>query len=200
MTRHHALVMLLALTLAGCGGGEKGDDTGKKDGPKGDGHSAHEPVATPPRPDKVEIKVVDHAQYEAEIAKLKGRVVLVDGWAMWCTECLKEFPHTLAFADTYGDLGLTVVTLSFDDEEQHDAAMSFLEKKNALVTNLRVKTGSSEESFEQWGIASGTLPHVKIYGRDGKVARTFDAGDDPDAPSFTHEDVESGIKEVLAAE
>lgn len=197
MTKPYALTLLIAsLLLAGCGGADSKD--GKDDsGKKGDDPKA---AAAPARPETVELKDVDFAEYEAEIAKLKGRVVLVDCWAIWCTECLKAFPHTLELAEEHRDEGLTLVTLSFDDDGARAKALEFLGKKDAREINLRVKSGSSEESFEQWGIASGTLPHIKIYGRDGKVAKTLDAGTDLDAASFTHEDVAKAVEEVLAAE
>jgi thiol-disulfide isomerase/thioredoxin len=143
-------------------------------------------------------QVVDKSGYEAALAKHRGKVVVVDFWALWCTECLKEFKYTVEFSEKYADQGLVVVAMSFDDPGSEAVATQFLAKKNAKFPSLRSKFGSDAESFETWAIPSGTLPHVKIYGRDGKLLRTFDAGDDPDAPSFDHEDVEAAIKEILA--
>jgi thiol-disulfide isomerase/thioredoxin len=153
--------------------------------------NAEEPVAPT-------IQVVDKAGYDAVLAKHRGRVVVVDFWALWCTECLKEFKYTVEFAGKYEKQGLSVVAMSFDDEGTDATAGKFLAKQNAKFPTLRSKFGSDEESFETWAIPSGTLPHVKIYGRDGTLLKTFDAGDDPDAPSFGHEDVEAAIKAILA--
>ncbi len=149
--------------------------------------------------DAPKIQVVDDAGYDAAIAKYRGKVVVVDFWALWCTECLKEFKYTVGWGETYKDQGLVVVSMSFDDDGTEGAAGRFLAKRNANFQHLRSKWGSGEESFEKWNIPSGTLPHVKIYGRDGKLVKVFDAGDDPTAPSFTHVEVEKAIKAILAA-
>lgn len=201
-----ALVLTLALSLSGCGGGAGGEagkdgaNAGKDKQPGADGKPAKvegSGHSKAPHPTEVALVPVDHAEYEAEIAKLKGDVVVVDCWAMWCTECLREFDHTTGLAEKFGDQGFRVVTLSFDDESDQATALGFLKKKDAKLLNMRVKTGSAEESFEAWNIPSGTLPHVKIYGRDGKVVKVFDAGDTTSGPSFTHEDLEAAVKEQL---
>ena len=43
------------------------------------------------------------------LASLKGRVVLVDFWTYTCINCIRTFPHLIAWDKTYRDQGLTIV-------------------------------------------------------------------------------------------
>ena len=50
------------------------------------------------------------------LSDLRGRVVLVNLWATWCAPCLRELPDLARLQQRYESLGLTVLTLSREDE------------------------------------------------------------------------------------
>ncbi len=41
--------------------------------------------------------------------ELRGRVVLLDFWAVWCGPCIATFPHLIEWQEKYGEKGLTVI-------------------------------------------------------------------------------------------
>jgi thiol-disulfide isomerase/thioredoxin len=45
----------------------------------------------------------------AKLSDLKGKVVLVDFWAIWCGPCIRTFPHLRDWQKEHGDKGFEVV-------------------------------------------------------------------------------------------
>jgi cytochrome c biogenesis protein CcmG/thiol:disulfide interchange protein DsbE len=50
------------------------------------------------------------------LAQQRGRVVLLNFWATWCTGCKTEIPWYIAFDKKYRRAGLTIIGVSMDDE------------------------------------------------------------------------------------
>jgi cytochrome c biogenesis protein CcmG/thiol:disulfide interchange protein DsbE len=50
------------------------------------------------------------------LSGLKGKVVLLDFWATWCTGCKVEIPWFIEFDKAYRAKGLAAVGVSMDDE------------------------------------------------------------------------------------
>ena len=54
---------------------------------------------------------------EVDVAKLKGKVVLVDFWATWCAPCVGELPHVKEAYDKNHAKGFEIVGVSLDQEK-----------------------------------------------------------------------------------
>lgn len=61
--------------------------------------------------DEVHLRLVDHDELSKEIAKAKGRVVVLDCWSTSCAPCIREFPGLVALHNRYGH-GKDVVCMS----------------------------------------------------------------------------------------
>lgn len=57
---------------------------------------------------------------EIRTADLRGRVLLVDYWATWCTPCLMALPGVAAVHRRFRDRGLAVVGVSIDDARDRE--------------------------------------------------------------------------------
>lgn len=60
------------------------------------------------------ITFADGAGKPVSLADFKGKVVLLDVWATWCTPCRAEFPRFDRLQEILGQEGLQVVPLSVD--------------------------------------------------------------------------------------
>lgn len=47
----------------------------------------------------------------------RGKVVLLNFWATWCTPCAAELPHLQRLYETYADQGLVILAISMDGPE-----------------------------------------------------------------------------------
>lgn len=99
-----------------------------------------------------------------DLSTYKGRVVLLDFWATWCTGCKEEIPWFMEFQSKYNKTGLTVVGASLDDDGWKSVKSYLQEHK----INYRIVVGTFE-SAKQFGVDKG-MPVSVLIDRDGKIA------------------------------
>jgi thiol-disulfide isomerase/thioredoxin len=143
---------------------------------------------------------LDKVTYDAFLKRMaenpaKARYTIVDAWATWCGPCKENFPHVVQMHEKYGDKGLAVASLSFDDpaeSQQVEDARTFLREKKASFTNflLDEEPGVGFEKFQV-----NAIPAVFIYGPDGKEVKRFTM-DDPNN-QFTYDEVEAAVASLL---
>jgi thiol-disulfide isomerase/thioredoxin len=141
----------------------------------------------------VELKTVEYDELQEAIRSHKGKVVVVDVWASWCTPCKEEFPHLVELHKKYGEQGLVCLSVSVDDEASAAKATEFLKKVNATFGNYRL---DEETSFwqEKWDLKG--IPAVFVFDREGKRAAKL-TNDDPDDQFSYDKNVEPLVKKLL---
>jgi len=140
------------------------------------------PVSTPAMNLDEPLPRIDRAGLQQFIEKHRGKVVLLDFWATWCDPCMDLFPHHVDLHRRFADRGLVVVAVSLDLDDGEPAARRFLKREEAAFANFRCSYEIGPEPFEQFEIAGGAIPHVRLYDRTGRLRHAFGAEPAPQPP------------------
>lgn len=98
----------------------------------------------------------------SDLSSLKGRWILVDIWASWCSPCRDSFPFYNKLYQEYKDQGLAVVAISMDDEEKD--VINFLSK-----TKVNFPVYFDRDQVLRKKLDPSSLPIHYWIGPDGKV-------------------------------
>ena len=122
--------------------------------------------ATPIAPDYV-FKTRDGA--DARFADFRGKVVVVNLWAMWCAPCRTEMPTLARLDEAYPDDQLTVLPINVDATEDGLAdARSFIDVHEPLPLYSDMKF---QLPFELPG--EGKMPQTVLLDRQGRIRASF---------------------------
>ncbi len=93
---------------------------------------------------------------------LRGKVVLLDFWASWCTPCIVEIPHLIDLQRRYGLRGLQVIGVSMDDSAAPVKAVT-----QRFAFNYPVILGDAKFGNLYGGVLG--LPVQFLITPDGKI-------------------------------
>src|SRR5205823_1339857 len=110
--------------------------------------TAVKPQPSAQSPDKIELKVIKHADLVKAIEAHKGKVVLVDFWATWCPPCVAKFPKVVHLHEQFQAKGLVCISASFNELPQKEKALKFLNDKKAFLENYLIE--DTENSQNEW--------------------------------------------------
>ncbi|MCR4412173.1 MAG: redoxin domain-containing protein [Thermoguttaceae bacterium] len=131
-------------------------------------------AAAPPVSQEPPVRLIDEKDLDKVLKSHQGKVVLVDFWATWCESCVENFPHTVKLHHDLANKGLAVLGVSMDEPEDAPQVRKFLASKKAAFENFQSRLGgSSDESMARFQIRNGTLPHLRLYDRAGKLRKVF---------------------------
>lgn len=131
-----------------------------------------------------EIAMKNPAGTELRLSSLKGKVVLIDFWASWCTPCRKENPNVVRLYKKFRSKGFEVFSVSLDQDAN---AWKTAIARDGLIWPNHVSDlmGWQTPMTQLYGFNS--IPYTVLINGDGNIIGT----------NLRGTDLEQKLEEVL---
>jgi len=110
---------------------------------------------------KADFTLKDLKGKKVTLSELRGKIVLINFWATWCTPCMQEMPDLNRLYNYFQPQGLII--LSITDEQPYKVS-SYVNSSGYHPTVLLDLEGNVHKQFHVEGI-----PRSFLFNRDGKL-------------------------------
>lgn len=108
--------------------------------------------------------VVHDAQRTVDLAKLRGKVVVLNFWASWCAPCLEELPSLEALQHALPQ----VVVLAVSTDDDSGAYQNFLLQHRVDLLTVQ---DAAQDSNRLYG--TYRFPETYVIDKDGVIRRKY---------------------------
>lgn len=102
------------------------------------------------------------------LSDLKGKVVVVDMWATWCSPCLKEIPFMKTLEEELNGKDIAFVSISTDQEKDKGKWLKMI--NDMKLGGIQLFGGAGNELMDFYKIK--TIPRFMVFDREGKIVNT----------------------------
>lgn len=118
-------------------------------------------------PDIVFQKVLNGTKQPIALSSLKGKAIILDFWATWCSACIKRFPHMQELQEKYGkNLQVLLIGDSLRDTEEKLAKFLSDREKGGDTISLPV---AYHDPLTKLLFPHKMFPHYVWIGADRRV-------------------------------
>ena len=113
-----------------------------------------------------EAATLDAQPVQRTLDDYRGKVVLLNVWATWCTPCIVEMPTLQALHREFKDSDLEVVAVSIDRPNTENAIRAFVTELGLTFDVLHDPEGDITREYQVTG-----YPETFVIGRDGVIRK-----------------------------
>lgn len=122
-------------------------------------------------------------------SEFKGKVLVLDFYATWCTPCRKSVPHLIALQNKFGDQGLQVIGLNVGGPEDEEKVPGF-----AKELGIQYPLAVPDEELVMFMLSDiDSIPQTFVFDREGILAERV-IGFGPSAAARIDEAIETALK------
>ncbi|MFD2555247.1 TlpA disulfide reductase family protein [Sphingobacterium tabacisoli] len=105
---------------------------------------------------------------QLQLHSLRGKYVLLDFWASWCSPCRQESPYLIQAFDKYSNKGFTILNVSLDSKNGKAAWIKAIEEdKVGRWNHVSDLNGFNSEVTKLYGIQA--IPQNFLLDPTGKI-------------------------------
>lgn len=112
-------------------------------------------------------KILNYSDTSINFSQLRGKAVILDFWATYCTACLKYFPKMDSLQKLY-DKNLQVFLVNAYKNDAEPILIDFLAKEKKRISGFCLPLIQSEETIRSL-FPIKSMPHYIWVGSDGRV-------------------------------
>lgn len=110
------------------------------------------------------------------LSDLRGRPVLVNLWASWCSPCKAEMPAMQKVYEAYRDQGFTILAVNTTFQDDRAGALDFAASRSLTFPILFDEDGSVSQLYQV-----RAMPTSFFVDREGIITRAVFGGPMPEA-------------------
>jgi len=103
----------------------------------------------------------------ATLAEWKGKVVVLNFWATWCSPCLAEIPNLEAGRKKYASRGVVFIGAAVEDSA--DLVRDFANDHNISYPVVMAGSGNGISLLQALGNEVAGLPFTVVLDREGNI-------------------------------
>ena len=96
----------------------------------------------------------------------RGKIILLNFWATWCTPCRQEIPELNKLQAKYGRLGVRIWGVSTDNN--YKQAKNMASQLNVIYTVLHDRDKTVSKLYDP-----NTMPYTLLIDRHGKIRQIY---------------------------
>ncbi len=105
------------------------------------------------------LQAPDH--FDGQWSASRGKVVVLEFWATWCSPCIHAIPHLNQLANQFRDQNVLFLAVTDDDT---DRVNTFLAKQ---PMDAIIGIDTERKNWKTFAVPS--IPHTVLIGKDGRV-------------------------------